>query len=240
MDHEKMRKLVQDTVDALLADKDKEAAVDKLQKEMESKLETAAQTVTELNDQLSEVTKDLTDKASKVEELETKNSVLTDTLKTKEEEITSLNKSLIEVSEQKESLDKELSELKKDQVLSDRIEKLTELQVLRKEEALEAQKAAVRDMSDSEFDAYADTLSAIRADILDSLTEELANKGSNKEEEETDGDEVIPPMNVEGAAREAASLPNVPRTKVSQSKVWKKFGDTLASKMKQARNRDAN
>lgn len=240
MNLDTIKKQVRDEVEDFLDSKEKSIADENFRKDVEDKIETATSTINDLNEQLAKTLEDLSDKAKAVEDLESQNQSLTASLEEKDQKISALEKDVLDITARAEKAELEMDTFRKEKVLEERVSKLDELRILRSGDALEKQKASVREMSEEEFASYTEDLVALREDLVKEIKAEATPKEETEKEAASDNDVGTPPMDVDALNKDNASiLPNLVATTSTTSTdkaTWQKWGDSLAARMKTNRN----
>lgn len=181
MDQDKLRKDIEAIVASIFSEKEEAD----MRKKAEGALQKAATTIEDLTNALEERSGEMENLESKVSEHEEKASDLKTELEAAQQEVETVNTKLVEA-------ENALEEIKKDRVADVRMAKLEEAGIARSEEEDRAvQVAKVREMSDEEYAAYRDELTAVRQAVLDEIAaasekEEKEEKNEVEEKEEAE------------------------------------------------------
>ena len=208
MDQETLRKDIETIVANIFSEKEEKD----MRKRTEDALQEAATTIEELTASLEEKNTESEDLASKILEHEEKATNLETELEAAKQEVESFKTQL-------EEAENALEEIKKDRAADVRMAELEEAGIARKEEEARAnQIAKVREMSDEEYAAYRDELTAVRQAVLDEIaaaseenketTEVVEEKEEGSEEEVEEEEEVASEeeaVNEENSGEEEAS-----------------------------------
>lgn len=146
----------------------------KEESEVKIRMENA---LTEAKEAITSLTQTVSEKDTAVSELEgdieTRNSSITsleEKIKELEIAMDSLTKEKENAVKQASTVEKELTEIKKEQLANLRLAKIIEAKLVREtEEVKEKTKAKVKEMSDEEFDTYVEDLNEVRSSFLEEL-----------------------------------------------------------------------
>ena len=240
MSNPEIKKEVDKLVQEILAGKASASASTKL----EEMLNEASTTIESLKEKVVDLEKAAVESTTVVEdlekvkvELETEKSALT-------EQVESLTEEKSTLEERATKAEDAIANMEKDVAAKDRMVELSELKLVRVDEAAAVtQMDAVREMSDEDFASYRDERVALRDEILAAVDPEPA---SDKEpvvdakevpegviseaasDKKVEGAEVTPPADIKGALENAsASVPNLPSSK--ESKGWEGFGESISN-----------
>lgn len=180
---------------------------------MEDKLEnTEATNVTsessnngmELKDmesKLGELQVTLTDKAAEVEELHTVALEQESELKSAQIKIEELQKSLDEANKAKEEAQRELSGIKEEALLNERLSTLKNANILRSEEAAQIKQAEkIKQMSEEEFADYVSELTDVKSQALCGTAKTDKSQEADKKDDLEKTEEVVSQVTEEIAA----------------------------------------
>jgi len=171
---DKLKKDVETLVTSIFSEKEEAD----MRVRTEDALNKSATTIDELTEALESKNTELVDSASKVVELEEKQTNLESELEAAKTEIEDATTKVAEA-------EKALDEMKKDKATDERMTQLEEAGVIRSD--VETQRAKVREMDEETYTSYKEELEAVRASVLkeieasDKSEEEAAKK--TKEEE---------------------------------------------------------
>lgn len=229
MDVEKIKEMVRSTVQEALA----EQAAAGVESKAEEALKIAQETVEALTETVESLQKTVSDNAAALEVAESEKVSVETELSAKSEELEAVSVELESLKEEAASVKSELDNLRKDMLIKGRMGILEEAGTARKGDAGERQVAAVREMSNEEFEGYKDEMASLREEFLASVgTSEPAGEATASAE----GKDVTPPANVEGALETASVLPNTDTT--PRKTDWSKFGPGLAQIMMWDRDKE--
>lgn len=195
---------VKDVVLEVLKDQLPDAEAAGVEEEVEAALKEAEKILSELTEKLAESeTKRVADAATiealtaEVEELKTACAAL-------ESDKAQLSEEVASTKGRAEKAEGELLALNKDMTAAVRVKKLEEAKVLRLGDALDKQKASVREMSDEEFASYLEDLISFRDEILKDKPEVIAETASMPE-----GTVAVSPANTDVDVVDASSIAEV-------------------------------
>jgi hypothetical protein len=206
-----------------------------IEKDVEEALKKAEQMVMELTEKLVDLEKVTVDASSKLEALENSNNELGTALSTKSEEFVILAKERTVLEERAINAEVELSNLKKDMLVKDRMVALESLKIVRSGDARDKQMTVIREMSEEMFASYKDEMVAMRAEFLmtasSSVPVVVESATTNEPEMATAEPAVaplieevtlVPPADVAGALETASVPPNAET--VSPANKWAEIG----------------
>jgi len=239
-----MEQTVADLVDKILSEKEQAG----VEVEIEEALKTAKLAVENLSKQLIEAKEKQSDDAATIEELESKLSDMEAESASVKDELKTAKNELDKATETASNVSNELTGLKKDMKLKDRLSELAELEVIRKGDALKAQTESVRNMSEEEYASYKVDLVAFRDEVMEAAkalyeskeeieepkleTEETASDEGNDGNQEgaDEGAVETPPADIEGAQETASVV--IPGEENDKSNKWKVFSEGLTGLMR--------
>lgn len=225
-DKKELQDMVREAIDDAMSEKEEATRRAKI----EEVLETAQNTIDELNKVVEEKDTLLAEAAEEKDSLSQRVEQLLAEAKELQDNLAKAEEDRKEVEDRANVAEASLAEIAKDRKLEERMVELAEAKVVKSaEEKLEIQKARVREMGDEEFASYKEEL----VDLRSSLEEELKAAASKEDDEDDNGGLTVAPADIGKARQETAGagLPDAEAVASSQLDVYKKLGAAMAAKM---------
>lgn len=235
---ENTKKLVDDVksiVENIFAEKEKSDQISRT----ESALNESANVIDKLNTSLEETQTEFEQfKESSTEELKVIKEEANQTITEKDgkiseltEELEAANKKVEETEQALASAKEEAENIKKDRLAETRMAELTEAKVIMAN-AVDAQTAKVRDMTDEEFASYKDERVALRKSVEDELAANAAATNTETASEEEEEEEAFTPeANIPTGQAIAASLNMETQVSSNMKSKYRDLGKAMADAM---------